>query len=29
MCRRQLDESAVGAEKSVFGRKYTSFEQLC
>ena len=29
MCRRQLDESVVGVDKSVFSRKYASFEQLC
>lgn len=29
MCGRQLDESVVGVDKNVFGRKYASFEQLC
>lgn len=29
MCRRQPDENVFGVDKSVFGRKYASFEQLC
>ena len=28
MCGRQLDESVVGVDKSVFCRKYASFELL-
>ena len=28
MCGRQPDESVVGVDKSVFGRKYASFELL-